>query len=144
VVRVIERYWSSVPGFAKILLVVQAVVIVVLSSWMYSEYVNNQYLQAYLYGLLAGQGSVLAMLSLGGVVGTALIGILLKAGNILGEIEHLSDNAETVLEERAVTVVKQNLMPVLKVARPGPKGEIGQLHGSLQRWKEHSILEEQP
>ncbi len=34
---------------------------------------------------------MIAVLGLGGLLGTALLGILLKAGNILGEIEHLSE-----------------------------------------------------
>ncbi len=80
-VRVIERSWSSIPGFAKILLVIQAITIAVLSGWLYNEYVNNQYLQIYLFSLFQGKGSFLAVIGFGGLIGTALVGLLLKAGN---------------------------------------------------------------
>ena len=135
-IGVTGRSWSSVPGFVKILLVVQAVVIVGLSGWIYNEYVNNRYLQLYLFGLFEGKGSLFAIIGLGGLVGTALIGILLKAGNILGEIEHLSEKVETGIDAKTMTHPKPTAMLVLKIARPESRDEIGRLHGSLQRWKE--------
>jgi len=142
VVRVTGRSWSSVPGFAKILLIVQAVVIVGLSSWIYNEYVNNQYLQLYMFGLFDGKGSLFAIIGLGGLVGTALIGILLKAGNILGEIEHLSEKVGTGTDVKMMTYAKPTPTLVLKIARPESKDETGRLHGSLQRWKERSNYQE--
>ncbi len=141
-VGVTGRSWSSVPGFAKILLIVQGIVIVGLSSWIYNEYVNNQYLQLYLFGLFDGKGSLFAIIGLGGLVGTALIGILLKAGNILGEIEHLSEKVGTGTDVKTVTHAKPAAMLVLKIARPESRDEIGRLHGSLQRWKERSNYQE--
>ena len=135
-IGVTGRSWSSVPGFVKILLVVQAVVIVGLSGWIYNEYINNRYLQLYLFGLFEGKGSLFAIIGLGGLVGTALIGILLKAGNILGEIEHLSEKVETGIDAKTMTHPKPTAMLVLKIAGPEPRDEIGRLHGSLQRWKE--------
>ncbi|HEV2119179.1 MAG TPA: hypothetical protein VGS11_03585 [Candidatus Bathyarchaeia archaeon] len=140
--QAIRRYWSSVPGFARILLAVQAIVIVGLAGWVYNEYLNNQYLQVYMYGLLAGRESMLAIVGFGGLVGTALIGILLKAGNILGEIEHLSEKVEAGSDMKTVGVQESSPMPVLKIARPETRDEIGQLHGSMQRWKKRSNYEE--
>jgi len=142
VVRVIGRSWSIVPGFAKVLLVVQAIVIVSLSAWIYNEYVNNQYLQVYMFSLFEGQGPILATLGVGGVVGTALIGILLKAGNVLGEIEHLSEKVGNGTDTNRATVLSSAQMPVLKIANREPRTEIGQLHGSMQRWKERSSYQE--
>ena len=133
---------SSVPGFVKILVVVQAVVIVGLSGWIYNEYVNNQYLQLYLFGLFEGKGSLFAIIGLGGLVGTTLIGILLKAGNILGEIEHLSEKVETGTDVKMMIHPKPTATLVLKIARPEPRDEIGRLHGSMQRWKERSNYQE--
>jgi hypothetical protein len=117
---------------------VQAIVIVGLSSWIYNEYVNNRYLQMYMLSLFDGQGPVLAILGVGGAVGTALIGILLKAGNVLGEIEHLSENvgAGAGTDRNTATILTSARMPVLKIANREPRNEIGRLHGSLQRWKE--------
>ena len=141
-VRVTGGSLSSVPGFVKILVVVQAVVIVGLSGWIYNEYVNNRYLQLYLFGLFEGKGSLFAIIGLGGLVGTALIGILLKAGNILGEIEHLSEKVGTGTDVKTMTNPKPTAMLVLKIARPEPRDEIGRLHGSMQRWKERSNYQE--
>src|SRR3989442_13560449 len=86
--------WRDTPGFVKIVLLLQAMIIVGLSAWIYNEYVNNQYLQMYLFSLFQGRGSVIAVIGFGVLLGTALIGSLLKAGNIFGEIEHLSEKVE--------------------------------------------------
>ncbi len=137
-VRVVGRSWSSVPGFAKILLVIQAIVIVVLSGWIYNEYMYNQYLQAYLFGLFQGRGSLLAVIGFGGLVGAVLVGILLRAGNVLGEIEHLSEKAGSGNGASTAMVQGSAQMPVLEIANREPRTEIGELHGSLQRWKERS------
>ena len=141
-VRVIERSWSSIPRFARILLVIQAITIAVLSGWLYNEYVNNQYLQVYLFSLFQGRGSFLAVIGFGGLIGTALVGILLKAGNILGEIEHLSEKVENGTDVNTATVSRSAQVPVLKVANREPRTEIGKLHGSMQRWKERSNYQE--
>ena len=141
-VRVTGRSWSNVPGFAKILLVIQAITIAVLSGWLYNEYVNNLYLQVYLFSLFQGRGSFLAVIGFGGLVGTALVGLLLKAGNILGEIEHLSEKVGNGTDTNTATVSRSAQMPVLKVANREPRTEIGKLHGSMQRWKERSNYQE--
>src|SRR2546426_11508585 len=88
------RSWRDTPRFVRIVLLLQAMIIVGLSAWIYNEYVNNQYLQMYLFSLFQGRGSVIAVIGFGGLLGTALIGILLKAGNILGVTEKLSEKVE--------------------------------------------------
>src|SRR3989442_9544263 len=88
------RSWRDTPRFVRIVLVLQALVIAGLSAWIYNEYVNNQYLQMYLFSLFQGRGSVIAVIGFGGLLGTALIGILLKAGNIFGVIENLSEKVD--------------------------------------------------
>jgi len=137
-VRVMGRSWRDTPKFVKIVLLLQATVIVGLSAWIYNEYMNNQYLQMYLFSLFQGKGSVIAIIGFGGLLGTAFIGILLKAGNILGEIEHLS---ETVEDRTVVTLAhtgRSTLMPILQIKQVEPVDEIGRLHGSLQRWNDRS------
>jgi hypothetical protein len=132
---------GRVPGFAKVVLAVQAVVIVVLSGWIYKEYVNNPYLQSYLFSLFQGKGSIIAVLGLGGILVTALVGILLKAGNILGEIEDLSQKVDVttgVIEAPAPSTP----MPVLQIADREPKDEMDVWHGSLLRWKERGARRE--
>jgi hypothetical protein len=128
---------GRVPGFAKIVLAVQAVIIVVLSGWIYKEYVNNPYLQSYLFSLFQGKGSIIAVLGLGGILVTALVGILLKAGNILGEIEDLSQKIDVPTGVIEVPTTSAP-MPVLEIADKKPKDEIDVWHGSLRRWRERA------
>ncbi len=135
--RAFGRSRRGVSSFVKGVLVLQAAIIVGLSVWMYNEYVSNPYLQRYLLGLFQGKGSLIAVLGFGGLVVTTLAGILLKAGNILGEIEHLSEKVETPLVSPAAQE-KLATMPVLKVVEAEPVDEIGRLHRSLRRWNERS------
>jgi len=135
--QALGRSRRGVSLLVKGVLVLQAAIIVGLSVWMYNEYVSNQYLQTYLLSLFQGKGSLIAVLGFGGLVVTALVGILMKAGNILGEIEHLSEKVEipnvgTAAREKPTT------MPVLKVVEAEPVDEIGRLHRSLRRWNERS------
>jgi len=67
--------WKSIPGFAKIIILLQTVVILFLSFWIYQEYLNNSYLQAYLTGNLQGisfTGIVLISIGLFTIVAIAL------------------------------------------------------------------------
>ena len=137
-VRVMGRSWRDTPRFVKIVLLSQAMVIFGLSAWIYNEYVNNQYLQMYLFSLFQGKGSVIAVLGFGGLLGTALIGILLKAGNILGEIEHLSEKVEGRTVVTQARPERSTLMPVLQIKQAEPVDEIARLHSSLRRWNEQS------
>ncbi len=122
-------------------MVLQAAIIVGLSVWMYNEYVSNPYLQTYLLGLFQGKGSLIAVLGFGGLIGTVLVGILLKAGSILGEIENLSEKVENKKIDNAGRE-KLMTMSVLKVVDPEPVDEIGRLHRSLRRWNELSKTQE--
>ena len=81
---------------------------------------------------------MIAVLGLGGLLGTALLGILLKAGDILGEIEHLSEKVGDRTDVTQAGVERSMTMPVLKVVVAEPVDEIGRLHRSLQRWNERS------
>jgi len=136
VVRVTGRSLRGLPGFAKVVMILQATVIVGLSAWIYNEYVNNQYLQTYLISLFQGKGSMIAFLGLGGLLVTALGGILLKAGNILGEIEHLSEEVGDRIEVTKSGLEVPTRMPVLKILEAEPVDEVGRLHRSLRRWNE--------
>ena len=62
-----------VPGFAKAIMLLQTLVILLLSSWIVEEYLNNIYLQAYVNEMTQAEGSLIAILvivcSLGLAVG---------------------------------------------------------------------------
>lgn len=141
-VRVMGRSFEGIPGFVKVLLAFQSVVIVGLSVWMYNEYVNNPYLQVYVLSMFQGIGSMVAVLGFGGILGTALLGILLKAGNILGEIQGLSETVGDRTDLIQVRPQRSMSMPVLQVKETEPVDEIGRLHSSLRRWNERSKYQE--
>jgi len=136
-VRAVGRSWGSVSLYVKAVLVLQAAIIVGLSVWIYNEYVSNPYLQTYLFGFFQGKGSLIAVLGFGGLLGTVLFGILLKAGSIIGEIEHLSEKVENTDVVKA-GLEKSMTIPVLIVVDAEPVDEIGRLHRSLRRWNERS------
>jgi hypothetical protein len=46
--------WSSIPGFAKVIIFLQTLIILFMSFWIYQEYLNNSYLQSYVNGYLQG------------------------------------------------------------------------------------------
>jgi len=104
---------------------------------MYNEYMSNSYLRTYLASLLQGAGSIVAVMSLGGLIAIVLVGILLKAGSVLGDIEHLSEKVE---DHADVTDARPDdwPMPLLKVVEPEPADEISRLHSSLRRWNKRS------
>jgi hypothetical protein len=133
---------QNASTFVKGVLALQALVILGLSIWMYKEYTSNSYLQSYLATILQGTGPAIAVMGLGGLVATVLVGILLKAGNILGEIDQISEKAEDRRETPHAGPASVPTMPVLKVVEAEPKDEIGRLHRSMQRWNERSKFQE--
>jgi hypothetical protein len=120
----------------RAILVLQVAVIVGLSLWIYNEYVSNAYLRTYLASLLQGQGSIITVMSLGGFIATVLVGILLKAGSVFGDIERLSERVGDQADAPEARQDRSVPMPVLKVVEPEPGDEISRLHSSLRRWNE--------
>jgi hypothetical protein len=130
--------WRDAPRFVKVLVLLQAAIIVGLSVWMYNEYVSNSYLRTYLASLLQRTGSIISVISLEGLIAVLLVGILLKAGSVLGDIEHLSERVGDQADAPKAGQDRPVPMPVLKVVEPEPADEIGRLHRSLRRWNERS------
>jgi len=65
--------WKSIPGFAKILILLQTLIILFMSFWIQQEYVNNSYLQAYVSGYLQGGASTtISLISIGGFTTVAM------------------------------------------------------------------------
>ena len=59
------------PGFAKGIMVLQTLVILLLSSWIVEEYLNNIYLQAYVNDQVQAYGAIIAILVIIGTLGLA-------------------------------------------------------------------------
>ena len=128
---------AKFSGLSKALIVGQSLIIITLSIWLFKEYQDNQYLQTYLSGLFQGQGSIFALLGLGGILAVGFVGILLKAGSIIGEIEHLSSKVDVQTDTVPNTEVP-SAMPVLEVVGPRPVDDVSWIHGSMRRWNERS------
>jgi hypothetical protein len=65
--------WKKIPGFAKILLLVQTVMILFMGFWIYQEYLNNPYLQAYVNGFFQGDSlTAIILISIGSFATVAL------------------------------------------------------------------------
>jgi hypothetical protein len=62
----------TIPGFAKAIMLLQMLVIVLLSSWIVEEYLNNIYLQAYVNDVVQADGSLIAILFIITALGAAL------------------------------------------------------------------------
>ena len=131
-----RRPFDGFSRLTKCFLLAQSVIIIGLSVWLYNEYLNNQYLQSYLSGAIQGQGSMIAIFGLGGILVVGFVGILLKAGNILGEIEELSTKVVDQSSSAPFFNAAQQSMPVLEIADPRPMDEISRIHGSMRRWNE--------
>jgi hypothetical protein len=132
-----SRSRTSVSRMTKSLLVAQSLIILALSIWLYKEYLNNQYLQSYLAVVFQGQGSAVAVLGLGGILAISFVGLLLKAGTIMGEIEHLSSKIDDQTGN-VQTIESTSPMPVLEVVDPHSIDDIGRIHSSMRKWNDRS------
>ena len=59
------------PGFAKGIMLFQTLVILLLSSWIVEEYLNNIYLQTYVNDQLQAYGAIIAILVITATLGLA-------------------------------------------------------------------------
>jgi hypothetical protein len=62
----------TVPGFAKIIMLLQTLVIVLLSFWVVEEYLNNIYFEAYVNNVIQVEGSLISILVIIAGLGMAL------------------------------------------------------------------------
>jgi hypothetical protein len=66
---------KSIPGFAKIIMLIQTAVILFLLFWLVEEYANNAYFQAYVNSF--AQGTLFAAIVAISIIGFILIALLL-------------------------------------------------------------------
>lgn len=76
------------PGFAKGIMLFQTLIILFLSSWIYEEYLNNIYLQAYVNDTFQAYGLLIAATIIVGALGTAfgLLKVLKSTHKEIGEL----------------------------------------------------------
>lgn len=124
---------ANISGLSMAMIFAQSLIILTLSIWLYKEYQDNQYLQTYLSGVFQGQGSMVALLGLAATLAVGFVGILLKAGNIMGEIENLSSKIDN-RTEMVRGIEAPSTMPVLDVVGASPTDDISRIRGSMLRW----------
>jgi hypothetical protein len=107
----------------KILVLLQTVIILSLSFWIYEEYLNNQYLQKYVNGSLQGSLSEIILVA---IVSSAIVALVLFAklrsarrelGGILSMKMLGSDGREQgrLLDPQ----VEQHLIEMIRKTQPG-------------------------
>ncbi len=115
--------WGRIPGFAKILLALQTFAILFLSFWIFQEYQNNKYLQAYLNTSLQGTGfTLIAILTVTGF-GIAAILLFRKMREVQQELDEILStesvrNAATHSRNYLDHKTEQHLMSMIRRTQP--------------------------
>ena len=82
------------PGFAKGIMLFQTLIILFLSSWIYEEYLNNIYLQAYVNNTFQAYGLLIVAAVILGALGLSfgLMKILKSTHEQIGELVNNQDS----------------------------------------------------
>ncbi len=83
----------------KVLLLLQSFVIAYLGFWMYENYQNDFYFQAYVNASLQGSGFTIVALSSVGIFSAVAMGLYLKLRRTHRELEHLILTEHSASEE---------------------------------------------
>jgi len=107
----------------KLLVLVQSFVIAYLGFWMYENYQNDFYFQAYVNASLQGSGFSIVALSCVGIFSAVAMGLYLKLRRTHRELEHLiltehsapeAQGSNTILEPH----VEQHLIAMIRKSAP--------------------------
>jgi hypothetical protein len=142
--------WKGIPRFAKIIMLLQTLVVLFLSFWLYEEYLNNSYFQAYVNGIL--QGSVFTAVVLISIVAFTVVAIVLflKLRSTRKELEGILSKEKAGSEggghgQPLDTRTEQHLIEMIRKTTPimnsGP-GTGGEMP-TLRRTDSQSSPEEQ-
>jgi len=107
----------------KVLLLLQSFVIAYLGFWMYENYQNDFYFQAYLNASLQGSGFAIVALSSVGIFSAVAMGLYLKLRRTHQELEHLISTEHSVSEEQSSSTilephVEQHLINMIRKTTP--------------------------
>ncbi len=115
--------WKSVPGFAKVLILIQTLIILSLSFWIYQEYLNNSFLQTYVNGYLqTGSFTAITLISIGSFTIIA-IALLAKLRSTRRELEWILSTESTGPDGRGRgthldTRAEQHLIEMIRKTTP--------------------------
>src|SRR5437870_1165980 len=120
----VETPRRHIPGPVKILLIVQSFVIAYLGIWMYENYQNDFYFQAYVNTSLQGSGFTIVALSSVGNFSAVAMGLYMKLRRTHKELEHLIMTEDSTPEEQGSSTilephVEQHLINMIRKATPG-------------------------
>jgi hypothetical protein len=139
--------WKSTPRPVKILVLVQTLIILSLSFWIYEEYLNNQYLQRYVNGSFESSLSAIILVSIGAfaIVALVLFAKLRGARRELGGIRSRKLGSEGREAGQLDPQVEQHLIEMIRRTQPifDPGTTTGGLMPVLRRRDSPSSLEEQ-
>jgi hypothetical protein len=107
----------------KILLLVQSFVIAYLGFWMYENYQNDFFFQAYVNASLQGSGFTIVALSSVGIFSAVAMGLYLKLRRTHRELEHMILTEHSAPEEQGSSTilephVEQHLINMIRRATP--------------------------
>ena len=119
----VETPRRHIPGPVKVLLIVQSFVIAYLGIWMYENYQNDFYFQAYVNTSLQGSGFTIVALSSVGIFSAVAMGLYLKLRRTHRELENLILTEHSAPEEQGSSTilephVEQHLINMIRKTTP--------------------------
>ena len=119
----VETPRRHIPGPVKALLLVQSFVIAYLGIWMYENYQNDFYFQAYVNASLQGSGFTIVALSSVGIFSAVAMGLYLKLRRTHRELENLILTEHSAPEEQGSSTilephVEQHLINMIRKTTP--------------------------
>ena len=120
----VETPRKHIPSPVKVLLLLQSFVIAYLGFWMYENYQNDFYFQAYVNASLQGSGFTIVALSSVGIFSAVAMGLYLKLRRTHRELENLILTEHSAPEEQGSSTilephVEQHLIQMIRKATPG-------------------------
>ena len=95
-------FWKRIPWYAKIIIVVETVMILFLSFWIYQEYVNNRYLRTYVDTSLQAEALAAKIL--------VSIGLLVIAMVLLAKWRRYRNELNMILSGETFRPAKEGLI----------------------------------
>ncbi len=89
-----SSHWKRISSPAKFIIPFQSIVIAFLSFWIYEEYLNNRYLQAYVNDLFQTEGWAIGILAVMVGLGAVAIPLFRRKKNLAESVEEVSIEAE--------------------------------------------------
>src|SRR5436853_1832287 len=119
----IETARRYIPGLVKVLVILQSFVIAYLGFWMYENYQNDFYFQAYVNSSFQGSGFAIVALSSVGIFSAVALGLYMKLRRTHKELEHLISTEHSAPEEQGSSTilephVEQHLINMIRKATP--------------------------